>query len=330
MSILTQLPRLFLEGPKKYCTKCCKAKPMNDFAHGKEYVNKYCRECDGVDPHEAMPTQALKVPHTYMLTLSTFLPKSRLSAERYLKMARYNVFVLSECPCQRCGSENEEISYAYEDKNATKPYSVFASNSKFKNAYFFCNDCAQEMFSKRPKRGGARRTSSKTRKLILADKDSPQKERDTRAKGSVEDNERIDDLREGERQCNTCAEYYPLDEFSKRVTPLAAARGRVTAMHYDCKKCRREKARVYTRKYSKYVKDIRSPKYDRIRDYVNADFKFNACSECRIFHSVNNPLRYYDSVTLELLPTESEPYLNPSNLRLHSSCLRDVKKFRLL
>lgn len=330
MSVLTQLPRLFLEGPKKYCTKCSKPKPMNDFAHGKEYVNKYCRECEGKPMHEDMPTGTLKVPHTYMLTLSTFLPKSRLTAERFLKMARFNTYMLTEVPCQRCGSEADELAYAYEDKTAIKPFSIFASNSKFKNAYFFCDSCAREMYSKRPKRGGKRRTSSKTRKLILADKDTPQKERDTSAKNNDDNQETYDNLKDGQRQCNTCSTYFPLEEFHKRLTPLAAARGRTAAMHYDCKGCRREKARAYTKKYSKYVKDIKNPKYNKIRDYVTTDFRFNPCSECGIFHSENNPLKYYDPETLEVLPTETEPYMNPKNLRLHASCLRSVKKFRLL
>lgn len=330
MSLLLQLPRLFSDGPKRLCTKCSKVKPMNHFAHGKEYANKYCRECEGRDAHEDMPTGTGKVPHSYMLTLSTFLPKSRSVAERYLKMARYNTFVLLESSCHKCGSEEDELTYAYEDKTATKPYSIFAPNGKFKNAYFFCNACAEEMFAKRSKPGGVRRTSSKTRKLVLAEKDSPQKERDTSAKPPAENNDSSDVLRDGERQCQTCAKYYPIEEFNKNYTELDRARNRKQVNYADCKSCRSNKRKDYTKKYSKYVKDIRSQKYDKIREYVTNDLKSHPCPECKMYHNVNNPLKYYDPETLELLSTESQPYMRLDVLRLHSSCLRDLKKLRLL
>lgn len=328
MSLLTSLPRLFTLSSKNWCPKCNTIKPLDKFAHGRNYVNSVCNTCRGLpDPEEFADLESDKANFAYLKTLHAALPTSYSSRKGKLTILRRNLLTIYNNVCQGCRRTDEYIAYPYEDAYCTKPLSLFAANSNIKKAHFYCDVCAAKLPNKKPRANAVQHDDYGREVARTLDAF----ERLTT--GNEHDKIRLSlpTLTEDEperRKCNQCKQERLASDF---VTKKQMAAGKFTYYLKDvCHSCRKQNAAEYARNKRKYIPVTNDTDDKRIRHEIEMDLKKNPCFECGEFHSEEKPLFYYDNHTLELQSSLERPYASLANIRLHKSCRKELIKIRSL
>jgi len=320
MKLTNFLSSTFLHGPKKYCPKCCSVKSLDQYTHGRQYVDSVCRECKGLGTIDAISD---KMPTGYVQRLAPFLPSGEY-ANRYVKVMRYNAFYISNASCESCLSDTIHTLYPYADEHAVKPISLFAPVKLVKKGHVYCLVCAEKMYASKPKPG----------KRAVKIANVPKAERGVGAKASV--NTIPKTIKPPKPQplptdiilCRTCRERHPATSFA----PANKETGELnlSKLSLDCRECRRTAKREYARKSTQYIKDLPKPFYQDLKAEILADLKINACFDCGEYHTEYDSVFYYDCDSLTLLPTNSFPHRKMTSLRLHKNCAKRRKLLMLL
>lgn len=320
MKLTNFLSSTFLNGPKKYCPKCCEVKSLDQYTHGRQYVDAVCRPCKGLPP---IKTLSEKMPTGYVQRLAPFLPSGEY-ANRHIKVMRYNAVYIANSICENCLSDQIHTLYPYADEHAVKPISLFAPVKMVKKGKVFCATCAEKLYAAKPKPG--------KRALNIAN--VPQAERGVGVKAPVanipkaERSPKSNPLPTDLILCRTCHQKYPATSFA----PVNKATGEfnLSKLSLDCRECRRTAKREYARESSKYIKDFPKPFYQELKAEILADLEVNPCFDCGKHHTEDDPIFYYDYQTLTLLPTNSFPHRKMTSLRLHKGCAKKRKLLMLL
>jgi hypothetical protein len=320
MKLTNFLSSTFLNGPKKYCPKCCEVKSLDQFTHGRQYVDAVCRTCKGAPPIE---TLSEKMPTGYVQRLAPFLPSGEY-ANRHVRVMRQNAFYISNSICENCLSDTIHTLYPYADEHAVKPISLFAPVKMVKKGKVFCATCAEKLYASKPKPG----------KRALKIANVPQAERGVGVKATV--NTIPKTIKPPKPQplptdiilCRTCRERHPATSFA----PANKETGELnlSKLSLDCRECRRTAKREYARKNSQYIKDFPKPFYQELKAEILEDLKCYPCFDCGKYHTEEKPIFYYDYSTLTLLPTNSFPNRKMTSLRLHKGCAKKRKLLMLL
>ena len=321
MKLTNFLSSTFLNGPKKYCPKCCSVKSLDQFTHGRQYVDSVCRECKGAPPIESLTED--KVPLGYFQRLAPFLPQGEY-ANRYVKVMRYNAVYISHSICENCLHDGLFTLYPYADEHAVKPISLFAPVKMVKKAHVYCLVCAEKLYASKPRPG----------KRALKIANVPQAERGVGVREQLPPKEKAIKQQKSIPSssdlilCRTCQRRYPATAFA----PMKKETGEynLSKLSLDCRECRRTAKREYARESSKYIKDFRKPFYQELKAEILEDLKCYPCFDCGKYHTEDEPIFYYDYQTLSLLPTNSFPHRKMTSLRLHKGCAKKRKLLMLL
>jgi hypothetical protein len=320
MKLTNFLSSTFLNGPKKYCPKCCEVKSLDQYTHGRQYVDSVCRTCKGLPPIEAISE---KMSTGYVQRLAPFLPSGEY-ANRHVKVMRYNAVYIANSICENCLSDQIHTLYPYADEHAVKPISLFAPVKMVKKGKVFCATCAEKLYASKPKPG----------KRALKIANVPKAERGVGVKAPVAT------IPKSIKQpkpiphpsdmliCRTCRQGYPATSFAS--VDKATGEHKLYKLYLDCTKCRRTAKREYARKNSQYLKDFPKPFYQELKAEILEDLKCYPCFDCGKYHTEDEPIFYYDYQTLSLLPTNSFPHRKMTSLRLHKHCAKKRKLLMLL